>query len=338
MTNLTEKVLKTIRNYEMIRRGDKVIAAVSGGPDSVFLLDVLYSLRRKMGISGLIVCHLDHCIRGEESRGDSLFVRKKAREMGLQFICKKADIPKMSKGGLSTEEVAREERYKFFSEVARSTGAGVVATGHTLDDQAETILMRFIKGSSLKGMLGVTPVRRHGRIVIVRPLLEVTKEEIVKYLDTAGIRYRIDRTNFEPLYFRNIVRGEILPFLERYNPRLKRVLFNLAEHLREDFEFISAERSRSRSLASVLNGVVEVMLKDIAVQPKALQKEILRDSLEKAGGEVKKLSFRHWKDVEQLITRKRKGNAVDLPGDIRVSRTERSIVFRKRQLAMDKIF
>ncbi len=330
MFNLTEQVLKTIRNYAMTRQGDVVLAAVSGGPDSVFLLESLYRLKNKLQISKLVVCNLDHCLRGKESRADSLFVIRKARDLGLECVHKRVDIKKIKRGGLSTEEIARQVRYRFFMEVAEEKGARVIATGHTLDDQAETILMRFIKGASLKGMIGVMPVRAEGGITIVRPLIEITKEDIIKQLDAEGIRYRIDHTNFEPVYFRNIVRKEILPFLEQYNPRLKRVLFNLAEHLREDFEFIEAERSKSKKLVSILNGAIEIMLKDIAVQPKALQKEILRDSLEKAGGEVKKLSFRHWKDVEQLIVKGRKGNAVDLPGDIRALRTERSIVFRKR--------
>lgn len=329
--NLIERVLKTIRNYDMIRPGDLVIAAVSGGPDSVFLLHALYELKNKLKLKDLIVASMDHCLRGKESRDDTLFVKKLARGLGLEFVQKRVDIRKVKHVGLSTEEIAREERYGFLLDTARNTGASVIVTGHTLDDQAETILMRFIKGSSLKGMLGVSPVRHENGVNIARPIIELTKKEIVDYLDGEKARYRIDRTNREPIYFRNVVRSEILPFLERYNPRLKRVLFNLAEHLREDFDFIEDEKkARSRRLISLRGRTVEIQLKDIAVQPRAIQKEILRDALEKAGGEVKKLSFRHWKEVEQLIRHKGKGSAVDLPGDIRAARTERSLVFRRR--------
>lgn len=328
--NLIEQVLKTVRNYEMIQRHDSVAVAVSGGPDSIFLLHALRNLRNKLGIKELVVCNLDHCLRGKESRDDTLFVKRVTREMGLAFIHKRSDIKKMKRTGLSTEEAAREIRYEFLLDAAKDANASVIATGHTLDDQAETILMRFIKGSSFKGMLGVAPTRSEGNIRIVRPILEICKEDILEYLDGEGIRYRIDRTNLEPVYFRNVVRAEIMPFLERYNPRLKRVLFNLAEHLREDFEFIEDERRSSRRLVSMKGKIVEILLKDVAVQPRAIQKEIVRDALEKAGGEVKKLSFRHWKEVEQLIRRKGKGSAVDLPGDIRVARTERSLIFRHR--------
>lgn len=327
---LTEQVLKTIRHYEMLRPGETVMAAVSGGPDSVFLLHALYRLRSKLKLSKLSVCNLDHCLRGEESREDSAFVKKVCRELGLECVHKRVDITKEMGRGLSVEEVARQVRYRFFLDAARHAGATVIATGHTLDDQAETILMRFIKGASLKGMMGVTPVRTEKGTRIIRPLLEIEKDAIVRHLDHGEIRYRIDRSNLEPVYFRNIVRKEIVPFLERYNPKLKRSLFNLAEHLRDDFAFLEDARARAKGLLSLQDGFVELLLKDIAVQPKAIQKEIVRDALQQAGGEVKKLSFRHWKEVEQLITRKGRGSAVDLPGDIRISRTERSLVLRKR--------
>ncbi|MFA6321460.1 MAG: tRNA lysidine(34) synthetase TilS [Candidatus Omnitrophota bacterium] len=328
-SNLVERALKTVRNYAMLKRGDVVLAAVSGGPDSIFLLYLLMKLKNKLGLKEIVVCNLDHGLRGEESRGDSCFVKKYALEHDLKFIHKKVNLKSRAYGGLSTEEAAREARYKFFNEAAAKANAGVVATGHTLDDQAETVLMRFIKGASLKGIVGISPVRSEGDLKIVRPLIELEKKEIVEFLDSSGISYRIDRTNAEPIYFRNIVRGEIMPFLEKYNPRLKRVLFNLAEHLREDFEFISAEKTRiSRAIARKSGSAVEINLRDIVVQPRAIQKEVLRDSLEKSGGEVKKLSFRHWKEMEALIRDGNKGNSVDLPGRIRATRTKNLLTFK----------
>ena len=329
--NLVERALKTLRVYDMVAPGDVVLAAVSGGPDSVFLLHLLVSLKKKLGIKEIVVCNLDHGLRGKESEADSLFVKRYSADLGLKFIHKKVNLRTAGSNGISTEEAAREARYEFFNNAAKRAGAGGIATGHTLDDQAETILMRFIKGVSLKGLLGVAPVRTESRFKIIRPLIELGKGEIKRYLDLAGIPYRIDSTNSEPIYFRNVVRNEIMPFLERYNPRLKRALFNLAEHLREDFEFISMEKKRVQK-AIMRQGPqgVEVRLKDIIIQPKAIQKEILRDSLEKTGGEVKKLSFRHWKEVENLLKYGRRGNAIDLPGDIRVSRTTGLLVFKRR--------
>lgn len=325
-SNLIERVLKTVRNYEMLKAGDVVLAAVSGGPDSVFLLHALCSLRRKLKLGNVFVCNLDHGIRGDESKEDSRFVKKMCGDLGMEFFHKTIDLRAKRLKELSTEELAREERYKFFKEAASKANASVIATGHTLDDQAETILMRLVKGASLRGMAGIAPVREEGVLRFIRPLIELEKDEIIRYLDAGNISYRTDRTNLEPIYFRNVVRREIIPFLERYNPRLKRSLFNLAEHLREDFEFIDKEKSRAcQKITDIAGTKAEVGLRDIIQQPKAIQKEILRDLLEKAGGEVKKLSFRHWKEMEALIKHKDKGSSVDLPGGVRITRTAKTL-------------
>ena len=193
--------------------------------------------------------------------------------------------------------------------------------------------MRIIKGASLKGIIGISPSRSIGSVRVVRPLFDLEKKEIEDYLDERSVAYRIDSTNLEPIYFRNTVRKEILPYLEKYNPRLKRVLCSLAEHLREDYEFIqeskeSVIRNTQYARRNVSN--VEIKLKDLIIQPKALQKEILRDLLERSGGEVKRLSFRHWKELERLIAHKGKGISLDLPGDIRITRTSSFLAFQKR--------
>jgi tRNA(Ile)-lysidine synthase len=330
--NLVEQVLKTVRNYGMLRQGDSVLAAVSGGPDSVFLLHALMRLSKKLKLAKVTVCNMDHCLRRAESEEDSRFVRDLAARLGLGCIHGKVDVAALKDRKLSTEEAARAARYAFFADGAAKAGANAIATGHTIDDQAETVLMRLIKGSSLKGLVGIAPVREGpDGPRIVRPLFEIEKRSIVRYLDDAGIAYRTDSSNLEDKYFRNVVRREVVPFLERYNPRLKRSLFNLAEHLREDFEYIRREKSRmsGRIAKSAKTGGVEIMLKDIVIQPAAIRKEVLRDSLELAGGEVKKLSFRHWKEVDNLLTTKGKGRSVDLPGSIRVTRTAGAVTLKK---------
>jgi len=327
---LIERVLKTMRNYEMLMPGETVLAAVSGGPDSVFMLHALNKLKRKLKIKDVAVCNLDHGIRGEESEEDSLFVKGIAAQLGLKFVHKKIDLKGAKPKKFSMEEAARDERYKFFKEAAKKTSAAVVATGHTLDDQAETMLMRLIKGASLKGLVGISPVRDWDGLRIVRPLAELEKTEILRYLHDAGIPYRIDRTNLEDKYFRNVIRREVVPFLEKYNPRLKRSLFNLAEHLREDLEFITTEKSKAGIAKTDSAGKkAEVDLKDIIMQPRAIQKEILRDMLDRSGGLVKRLSFRHWKEMEALVRRKGKGSSVHLPGGVRIMRTDKTLSFSR---------
>jgi len=333
--NLIEQVLKTIRSYGMLNSGDTVLVAVSGGPDSMLLLHAMARLSGKLRLKKVAVCNLDHCLRGEESAADSDFVRGEAKRLSLECYCKKVDISATKRRKISTEEAAREERYKFFAEAAARAGANVIATGHTIDDQAETILMRLIKGASLKGLVGIAPVRDGGNgLRIIRPLFELEKDEIVAFLGSRGIEYRMDSSNLEDKYFRNVVRREVMPFLRRYNPRLKRALFNLAEHLREDFEFIRDEKARAvKRFAASGAGAAEIRLRDIVVQPAAIRKEILRDCLESAGGDVKKLSFSHWKEVDGLLNSRVKGRSVDLPGAIRVTRTAGALTFKKTDVA-----
>jgi tRNA(Ile)-lysidine synthase len=326
---LIERVLKTIRSYEMIRPHDRVLAAVSGGPDSVFMLRALNQLKRKLKLSEIAVCNLDHGLRGEESEGDSSFVMKLASNLGMRCAQKRIDTRSVKAKKLSTEEAARGARYKFFTEAAAKFESNVIATGHTIDDQAETVIMRLIRGASLKGIVGIAPVRCEGSCRIIRPLIELEKKEITDYLDAQKVPYRTDSTNLGDAYFRNTVRHEILPFLERYNPRLKRALFNLADHLREDFDFIQARKPASLLSASAGGkSGLSIELKDLVAQPRAIQKEIMRDMLEHSGGMVKKLSFRHWKEMDALIRQKGKGSSVHLPGSIKVTKNARALVFR----------
>jgi len=328
-SNLIEQILKTIRNYSMLQPGDSILIAVSGGPDSVFLVHALASLKNKLKLKSLSIVNLDHGLRGKESAEDSKFVKKLACDTGLKFFYKSLKLKARSAKNLSMEEFAREERYRFFREAAEKAGANVIATGHTIDDQAETVLMRVIKGSSLKGIVGIAPAREDGDLRVIRPLIELEKAEIIQYLDDAGLKYRIDSTNSEPVYFRNIVRKEVIPFLEQYNPRLKRSLYSLAQHLREDFDFISEAKLRLKCGVSSKSkgGSVVIKIKDIAVQPAAMQKEIFRDALESSGGEVKRLSYRHWKELESLVRNKPKGCSVHLPGNIKAVKSGAEIIF-----------
>ncbi|MDB4349359.1 tRNA lysidine(34) synthetase TilS [Omnitrophica bacterium] len=321
---LYKKVEDTIRRYEMIKSGDRALVGVSGGPDSVFLLKSLYALKDKLGIE-ICVANLDHGIRGKESRNDSRFVKNLSKALGLKCIHNKVHITKrdLSKK-LSTEEILREKRYRFFNETAKMVKADVLATGHTLDDQAETVLMRVIKGSTIKGLSGILPVRKSTGPCVIRPLIDIDKDEILTSLKKSKTPYRLDYTNLDEKFFRNKIRRKILPYLLRYNPRLKRSLSLMAESLREDREFIETEKCKKNFIYEGV-GHVSINLKDIIIQPKSLQREILRDAMIKSGGSVKKLTYRHWKDMDNFLKFKRKGQSLDLPGGIIMKRSEKTI-------------
>ncbi len=328
---LYKKVGETVRKCEMVGPGDRVVVGVSGGPDSIFLLYALYHLKDELGID-IFVANLDHGVRGRASAADSRFVIKRVKELKLKFVHKKLKLKKGELNGkLSVEEVLRKRRYDFFKKAAKRFHANIIATGHTMDDQAETVLMRVIKGSTIKGLVGIPAVGKNGRLNVIRPLIEIEKNQILDFLNERKIPYCSDYTNLQERYFRNSVRRKILPYIARYNPRIKRTLCLMAESLREDREFIEEEKRKNKQIKKNRR-YVSIKLKDLVVQPKTLQREIVRDALIETGGSgsVKKLTYRHWKDMDDFLRYKRKGQSMDLPGSITVKRDATNIIFKKR--------
>lgn len=326
-----KKVRETIVHYDMLRKGEKVLAAVSGGSDSMCMLKVLLDLSRSLGLE-VAVANMDHGIRGAESERDSRFVREFAASRGLELLQAKSAIKSVPSGGRSIEEIAREKRYAFLKDAARSSGCRAIATGHTLDDQAETVMMRIITGSSPSSLAGVQPVRYDEEVRIIRPLIRADKKEVLAYLKCAGWGFVEDSTNKELDYFRNKVRLEVLPFLERYNPRIKRSLANLSDGVREEFEFIRSEKEKAFTVGASGVGRVSVSICDMVLQPKPIRKEIFKELVRRAGGNIKKLTYRHWMDADRLIRTGTDGASLDMPGGIRFSRVRDEIVLEKRQL------
>ena len=323
---LAHNIFKTIERYEMIKFGDKILIALSGGPDSVFLLNFLHSFKRKLGIK-LFIAHLDHGIRGRESQEDALFVKRLSKSLKIKVNFKKLKkIPKRSK--ISLEEYLREERYKFFKDSCKKFGISIVATAHTMDDQAETVLMRIIKGVSLKGLIGIHPVRIDKKIRFIRPLIETEKKDIVSHLDENRIKYRIDKTNLENKFLRNRIRNEVFPFLLKVNPRLKRSLSSMAESLMEDYDFIESEKIK-RIKAFKKGKSCTILIRDVLMQPKAIRKELVREALKSVGGNMKKFSYRHWKDIDTFISKTEKNSSLDLPGAIKIRKIENRLVFEQ---------
>jgi len=317
----------------MLDKGDRVLLCVSGGPDSVFLVYAFSYLAKEFGLR-LFIANLDHGIRGKESREDSQFVKVIAKRFRVKLFTKSIKLKKNKK--YSVEETARLKRYEFFYSVATRNRINKVATGHTTDDQAETVMMRIIKGTSMKGISGIPPVRRQGRITYIRPLLEMEKRDILEFLKKGNIRYKIDRTNQENKYFRNVVRNRVIPYLEKYNPQLKRSLSNLADTLREDREFLESKKIEAQKSITHDRGSVILRMKDIVTQPTAIQKEIARDAVMHVGGNIKKFTFRHWKEIQLLIKAMPQGKSLDLPGNVKLAKKKGFLHFEKKSKAQNK--
>ncbi len=232
--NLLDNIRYLIDSQALINPGDRVLVAISGGPDSVFLFHALMALRRKLGIS-LVAGHLNHVLRGPESDRDHEFVKSLAKKNGVKLVSARRDVAGHARRKkLSLETAARELRRDFLEKGAVKHHCQKIATGHTLNDQAETVLMHIIRGSGLAGLKGI-PLS-NGRFV--RPLLEVSREEIVGWLRSQGLSWREDATNLSREYLRNRVRLELIPELEKYNPRIIQSLSRLGQAAGDDLDLI----------------------------------------------------------------------------------------------------
>jgi tRNA(Ile)-lysidine synthase len=302
------EVRKFIVKENLFTPGERVLVAVSGGPDSVALLHVLHELRNEFSLH-LEVAHLQHGIRGAEAEKDARFVAELVERLALPFHLKKIDLPRMKSdaGRGNLEALARKERYRFFAAVVRERNLGKVATAHTVDDQAETVLMWLMRGSGMKGLGGMEPIHRtrpEGKsardgLTVVRPLLKVSKAEMVDFLNAKQLAYRVDRTNQDDRLLRNWIRLELIPKLTaRSGPGFSTRLAHQAELLRGD-EWV-LERLARRELARIrrADGLDrKLFLK----QPVALQRRILRLWIEEARGDLLGIDFDHIAAMRELI-------------------------------------
>ena len=284
---LLTKIKETIASYSLLNSGDRVVVAVSGGPDSVCLLDALHALSAELGIT-LHVAHLDHRFRGKESADDALFVEILAKTLRIPVTVGQVDVPAYCREhGLSPQEGARKVRYGFLQQVVRDAGASRLATGHTADDQAETFLMRLVRGAGVSGLSAIPPVREN----IIRPLIEVTREEVLEHLKSKGLDFRTDPSNAKPVYTRNRIRMDVLPVLKRFNPRIIETLASEAAVLRDEDEAMEALCAAiAPEIISQDKDAVVVKRKEFIAQLPALKRRLLRKALSLAGADPSGLS------------------------------------------------
>lgn len=239
--NISEKVLKKIKEKKLVEKNDRIVLGCSGGPDSVFLLEVFLKIKEEYNLT-LALAHINHLYRGEEADRDENFVRALGEKYGIQVFVKRKSMELMAKEEkITLEEAGREIRYSFFDEVLKEIKGNKVALAHNLDDQIETFLFRLIRGSSLEGLEGINDRRDK----YIRPINEIYKNEIMEYLDTNEIPYVVDSTNLENDYTRNSIRLDLIPFIEeRYNPKFKEKIKSLLNEIREVNEILEIDYSR----------------------------------------------------------------------------------------------
>ncbi len=289
---MLNKLLKQLRRYDMITPGDHVICAVSGGADSVALVFGMYLLREKLGIT-VSAAHFNHHLRGEESDRDEQFVRE---------FCNRYDIPlevgsaQVVAGKKGLEAAAREARYAFFA-----TLSGKIATAHTADDNAETVLMHLVRGTGLRGLGGISPVNGN----IIRPMLTVTRQEVLAFLDEYCLTYVQDSSNETDDFLRNRLRHHVMPLLKAENPRLAENLSDMAMELRQDADALESD-GKLPSVAELRN------------MPSALRSRQISRFLKENG--VLEPERSHIQAVEGVVFSDKPSAKVDLPGGVTVGR------------------
>ena len=325
---LLARVRQTIVASQLLPPRSRVVVAVSGGADSVALLHLLAAIRAERRLA-LHVAHLDHALRAA-SEADARFVRALAARLRFPVTIERRDVGAIcAREGWSLEDGARRIRYHFLLEVARRESADAIALAHTADDQAETVLMRLVRGTGLMG-LGAIPIKRQlEEVWVVRPLLEIRRLQILAYLERAHLTYREDSTNADGRFVRNRIRHELLPLLERdYNPNIKGALTQLAEQSRWDYAYLQEAAGRQWKRLAKTKPPREVVVAIAAFlrQPKALQRQLVRQTIQCVRGDLGQFEFRHWLEVERLFLERPAGTVLHLPGGVQLRRERGQVV------------
>jgi len=337
---MLEKALKYVREQQLLRPGDRVAVACSGGADSVALLHILVELRETLGVV-LSVAHFHHQIRGSEADEDHQFVEELAARLRLEFHSGSGNVPEhAAESKISLETAARELRHNWFAELIQQGRVDKIATAHTLDDQAETVLMRILRGTGVRGLAGIAPAQKAKHLV--RPLLTVSRQEVEAYVRAKGQSWRDDSSNRELGHTRNRIRHKLLPLLESFNPAIRQTLSDLADMAQAEEEYWSGEvasllprlvhegkPSRSgRSSSGEAKGVLALDLLALHGLPLALRRHVIHGMAQRLGVA---LEFKHIQQLTALAEHGKHGAKLVLPDGLLANRTAREIQFSKNK-------
>jgi len=327
---LLDQVRETIDEYGLLKPGEPVVVGVSGGPDSLCLLHLLRRLAPEYRVT-LHAAHLEHGIRGEESEADARFISDLAQQWGLPITVEHADVPRLAEAeGLAIEEAARRARYGFLARVAVQIGASRIAVGHNADDQTETVLMHFLRGSGLAGLRGMLPLSPLGELRLgqalrdsslaaelrlIRPLLEVPRSAIEDYCRRNNLKPRFDRSNLDTTYYRNRLRWELLPILESYNPNIREVLRRTARVIAADYELLRRELERAweQILRQESEEAIVFDLRGWRTLPLSLRRSTLREAIHRLRRSLRNINWVHVENARRVAERGETGAQATLP-------------------------
>lgn len=296
---MKNKILKTIQKYKLIQEGDKIILGVSGGPDSMCMLDVLKQLTEKLKIE-LIVCHVNHQMR-EEAIEDEKYVEKYCQKNKIKYYSKRIDVKKYAHNNRQgTEEAGRDIRYEFFEEILKKEKANKIATAHNKNDKIETIFMHLIRGTGMAGLKGIEPIRENKYI---RPLIEIERTEIENYCQENQLEPRIDKTNFINDCTRNKIRNIVLPYLKKeFNPNIIETMNRLSEAIYEEDQYLEKQTIQifNQIKQQENKGKIVLGLKEFNCQDIVLKKRILLYGIYQTVGSVQNIEKINIDDIIQL--------------------------------------
>lgn len=324
-----ERKLRTALRRLGVDAGSTVVAAVSGGADSTALLDALVRLRNEKGQpKKIIAAHLNHRLRGEESDDDEDFARELAERLNVEFFFERTDVAEEAlRDHKNLEATARKLRYQFLRRCAEARSAEYVMTAHSRDDQAETVLMRLMRGSGMHGLRGIHPDMPLGPTVrLLRPMLSISRTEVVEYCERHDLNWRTDSSNFSIDLTRNRVRLELLPLLRSFNPRIDQTLAREAELMRDDADCLDAmaagllgeSRKDGRLQADIL----------VSAHP-AIRRRAMRLWVQQQGGGLSRVEAAHLHAIDGLLSPGKSGRLVELPGGWIVEREFNMLVLRR---------
>ncbi len=293
---MEDRVLKTIGDYNLISKGDTIIIGASGGPDSQFLIYILEKLRKDLGFE-MVLAHLNHLHRKEAANDENL-VKSTAEKLGLDFYSRSRSMDDLAKKlKISPEDAGRRLRYEFFNDLAKTYPASKIAVAHNKNDQAETVLMRIIRGTGLDGLRAMD----YKTANIIRPILDIKKSQILAYLDEEKIPYAIDYTNFENEYTRNKLRLDIIPRLEEINPSVIDSIFKLSDLARDDFTILDRlVDEKIKEMVKISQGKVIFDKEKFENMDPALLRRVLRKAIGLLQGEIKDISKENLDDFLKI--------------------------------------
>ena len=342
---IKREFIKFINDKELINIGDGIVVGLSGGPDSVCLLNLLVSIREEFNLK-LAAVHINHMLRGDEANKDEEFCLKLCKELDVDFFSERIDVNKYSKeNNLSSETAGREVRYNLFNKIMFQKGFNKIATAHNANDQAETIIMRMMRGTGLEGLCGI-PVIRENRYI--RPILFMERKDVEAYCEEIGIQARIDKSNLERIYSRNKVRLDIIPYMkENFNMDVISAINRMSLLLQEDNEYILSEVETIYKENVQKNEKSYLIKNNVFKLNNSIKNRIIRRVIKDICGNKYDIEMKHIEDIIKLANNDA-GKQIDLPnnvvaineyGDIRVHLRDFNELIEEKQrvLVKDKI-